>query len=352
VIPKQCQIAIVGGGPGGLAAALAAKKAGAESVVVIERKRRWGRPIQCAGYAPRLLGRTVDFDGAAVRSALNVLELHLDGELLKSAPAPGYILRRDVLERQMAQAATEAGAICLQPARVVEINDGSLVVEAEGGRSTLKAEIIIGADGPRSMTRQAMGLPAPKMAAGLEWELPLAKPNDAAEVHFAAAYGAGYAWIFPHGRAEKTAGVGLALDIDRPGNVKELLRAFVAGMVRQGRLLEAEPSSRIAGPIPVGGPVEKTIVGNKALVGDAAGQTNPLTGAGILHAAACGEMAGRAAARAVQAGDPSLLSAYEEEWRDLLEGFLGRATCGRDGMAGAPAGDFPAEVRRAWRLRK
>ena len=39
---KQVQLAIIGGGPAGLSAALAARKAGGEDILLIERDRELG----------------------------------------------------------------------------------------------------------------------------------------------------------------------------------------------------------------------------------------------------------------------------------------------------------------------
>ena len=344
---SRYQIAIIGGGPGGLAAALAACRAGAESVVVIERKRRWGVPVQCAGYVPRSLARAVELDARAVRAVVDKLDVHLDGVLLRSIRAPGYVLRRDVFERRVAEAVQEAGATCLQPARALHIRDNTVTVEAHGERTAIEAKIIIAADGPRSLVRRTIGLPDPKTAAGLQWEMPMARPASAAEVHLSHAYGAGYAWLFPHG---DTAGVGLALDADRSRDMSEMLRAFVGQMVVAGKLRPAEPTTVVSGTIPVSGPVGRTVLGNIVLVGDAAGQTNPLTGAGIMAALTCGEMAGRAAAQAAKADDLSLLQRYEHEWRDLLEGFLARALRARAHVAEAPPERFPEQLRNAWLL--
>ena len=55
---------------------------------------------------------------------------------------------------------------------------------------------------------------------------------------------------------------------------------------------------------------------NVLLVGDAAGHTHPVTGAGVSQAVIGGRMAGRWAARAAETGDLSLLGAYEEEWSE------------------------------------
>lgn len=57
------------------------------------------------------------------------------------------------------------------------------------------------------------------------------------------------------------------------------------------------------------------------LVGDAARQSDPITGGGILNAMNAGKMAGEAAYEAISAGDVSLgklEEVYEKRWRETL----------------------------------
>ncbi|MCX7014493.1 MAG: NAD(P)/FAD-dependent oxidoreductase [Candidatus Sumerlaeota bacterium] len=375
--PQRYQVAIVGGGPAGLAAALAAAEAGARSIIIIERKRAWGRPVQCAGYVPRLIGRLLP--KIVVRARVETLELYLDGERLAAPAAPGFILKRDAQERLLAEGAKVAGVECLQPARVVEVREGGeLLVEAAGEGAALRAEVVIGADGPTSLVRKAMGLPPNPLALGLEYDLPAKPPLPAPQIHFSHAYGAGYAWVFPH---EESVGVGLALDGASASGLRRMLDQFVerraAGWARGGGVervrtdgmdgmdgmdkmdespapaaAHARPLGVVTGPIPVGGPPERTVAGRFLLVGDAAGQTNPLTGAGLCSAVACGEMAGRAAAKAVLASDLSLLLKYESEWRDLFGLALERASRARESMAASPPEEFRERVVRAWGLKR
>lgn len=347
----ECDIAIIGAGPGGLAAALAARQQADVSVVLIERKQRWGCPVQCAGYAPRLLGRILPFDSAAVRSRVDSLRLLHSGELLKDVRSPGYILHRDVLESQAAQEAQKAGVRLMHPARVVALEHSRLLVQDSVGTHELRARVIIGADGPRSMVRRAMGLPEQTLAMGLEYELRLGGELTSAEIHFHERYGAGYAWIFPHG--DGTAGVGLALDPGQYAHLRLMLQSFIEDQAAQGRIINEEPRRVIAGPVPISGPVEPTVAGAMMLVGDAAGQINPLTGAGIYNAAACGQIAGRLAARAVAEDDFDLLAEYETEWRDLLDLLLIRALRGREAVIAST--DSRAHLERmseAWNIRR
>jgi flavin-dependent dehydrogenase len=85
------------------------------------------------------------------------------------------------------------------------------------------------------------------------------------------------------------------------------------------------------------------------LAGDAAGLSNPITGAGIAAAVCSGRLAGEAAA-AVARGEAEAVIAYEEELRDVFGAALERAVRRRAGLAdalrrGAEAKDC---LRRGW----
>jgi flavin-dependent dehydrogenase len=69
------------------------------------------------------------------------------------------------------------------------------------------------------------------------------------------------------------------------------------------------------------------------LAGDAAGLTNPVTGAGIASAVQSGTMAGRAAAEFVR-GHAAALDDREEELGDIFDAALGRALRRRREMLG------------------
>jgi digeranylgeranylglycerophospholipid reductase len=81
--------------------------------------------------------------------------------------------------------------------------------------------------------------------------------------------------------------------------------------------------------------------------GDAAGQTHPITGAGIFSAVVCGKLAGQWAARVVREKDPRLLQRYEDEWRDLFGETLVRASRRRRFME-ANWSRFDQIIKSSW----
>jgi flavin-dependent dehydrogenase len=124
-----------------------------------------------------------------------------------------------------------------------------------------------------------------------------------------------------------------------------LLKLFLERLKADGKI-KGSAISYQAGFIPVE-PARTSVAGNTLLVGDAAGQTHPITGAGIFSAVMCGKMAGQWAARAVREQDNSLLQRYEDEWRDLFGESLDRASRRRRFME-ANWARFDKIIKSSW----
>ena len=75
------------------------------------------------------------------------------------------------------------------------------------------------------------------------------------------------------------------------------------------------------GLIPNDGLSRKTVFNNLILVGDSAGQANPLVLEGIRYAIKFGRTAGKVSSDAIKSGktDESALYPYEEIWRKDIE---------------------------------
>jgi len=114
--------------------------------------------------------------------------------------------------------------------------------------------------------------------------------------------------------------------------LKPLLNELHQELINCGRAAE-EIISHTGGLIPAGGMIKPwRIVGPTLclLAGDAAGLTNPITGAGINSAVISGKLAGEAAVRYL--ADPQQTQAgedYQEDLEDLFEASLSRAVAHR-----------------------
>ncbi|MDQ1283010.1 MAG: digeranylgeranylglycerophospholipid reductase, partial [Euryarchaeota archaeon] len=101
-----------------------------------------------------------------------------------------------------------------------------------------------------------------------------------------------------------------------------LLHQFMKTRFPNGRVVEM-----VVGGDPCSGPIESATTDGVMLVGDAAHQTDPLTGGGILNAMQAGVMAGEVAANAISAGDMSRrgLAEYETRWREKIGKTIARS---------------------------
>jgi geranylgeranyl reductase family protein len=347
--PQSYEILILGGGPAGLSAAIAAAEAGCGSVAVVERRIRWGWPIQCAEMVPKLIGEVVSLERDSIVQAVSDLQFHFGGRPIGTLSAPAYILDRSRFEAALADRTAHLGVALWQPASVRAIaGDGALVAQG-GNQYDLEARVIIGADGPQSLVRRVLTDEPMEFAFAMQHVLPLAKPSEVADIFLALEYGAGYGWCFPRGRE---ANVGVALPSEHRDRLRAALDDLIGQLVRSGRIVAAPPIRRTGGLVPAGGPVAQTVVGSIMLAGDAAGQVHPLSGAGILTACACGRMAGEAAARAAAQKSLSLLDEYETRWRDLYDGYFARGLESRRRLRNCDPDGFLETVQAAWRFRQ
>ena len=319
---QRCHILVVGAGPAGASAATVAASKGLD-VVLIDRSRRVGYPVRCAEYIPAaLLGETQVGRHFVVQNIRRMRTLLPDGTITETK-APGYTIHRDHFDQALVGKAREAGARLLLGTTALCLREKKVYIqEADGGCSTLEAEVILGADGPHSTVGRWIGSVNKHMVPAVQVRVPLKRPMEDTEVYFEKDIYGGYGWLFPKGE-EANVGIGMKTVRGKEWTIWEVLNRFLARLVREGKVT-GEPSWRSAGWLPVE-PLQRVIQGNTLLAGDAAGHTHPITGAGVAQAVICGKKAGKWAARAVMADDPGLLEAYDQDWRDHFGEALERA---------------------------
>jgi len=221
VIPvtAQCDVAIVGAGPAGSVAALAALRARPGLRVVLLDRAEFPRDKTCGdGITPHVfdvltdLGVTGLFDdwNPVRRLTLSLGQAQVERELRR----PTWVIPRQVFDARLVEAAVGAGAI-LQRRRVRSVEpgaDGVLIDDA------LTAAVVIGADGTHSMVRSAAGLPpARRRALALRGYVPTPAKRAGLQV---ISYGPGrqpsYAWSFDRGDGYSNVGYGELLTRRRP----------------------------------------------------------------------------------------------------------------------------------------
>ncbi len=336
---------VIGAGPAGTTAARAAAREGLK-VLAIDKKAAIGEPVQCAGYVPKLIRREVSFDGECIIQEVDRMKTYLPNGDRVEICAPGYMLDRRMFDRDLAFAAVEAGAdISLETEALSRWGD-VVLAKRKGEKIEIGAKVIIGADGPKSTVGQWINQVNSEFISAVQVEVPLNEKIDWTEVYFSLEYARGYGWLFPRGRR---ANVGIGVNTRTGGGPMEALRSLLGKLEAEGRIEIDKELCLTRGLIPVNGYVAKTHEKNMLLVGDAAGQVNPMTGAGIFSAVCCGQMAGSIAARAIRSGRLNELGEYEVRWRELFEDSLRRAYGKRKYLDSHwNERDFELALRKTW----
>ncbi|MGH1569027.1 MAG: geranylgeranyl reductase, partial [Nitrosopumilus sp.] len=157
---------------------------------------------------------------------------------------------------------------------------------------------------------------------------------------------AGYAWIFPLGGNIVRVGVGVGKpesNVDPTQRLKEIIGKKLGPIKNLGELKEVEFHY---GLIPNDGLSRKTVFNNLMLVGDSAGQANPLVLEGIRYAIKFGRVAGKVAADAIKSGntDEKSLYPYEENWRKEIESKINSASKVQDRWIGLSDEEWDKEL--------
>lgn len=341
----SCDILVVGAGPAGGTAALAAARRGAR-VLVVDRRQVVGVPVQCAEYIPAMMMSRFDFSKSFIVQQIRSMKTYLPGEPVKETRAPGFTIHRDLFDQALIQAASDSGAELMVYTRALKrIDNETILLKRKNGQYlTARARIIIGADGPRSTVGRWVRTVNCNLLPGIQVTLPLVEPMDWTEIYFDPEIYAGYGWLFPKA-AVANVGVGMKNSNRSLNKIRPLLDRLIARLVAEGKVT-GNPVRYAAGWIPAE-PVRQAVHGNVALVGDAAGHTHPITGAGISSAVLCGEMAGTWAARAVEEGDVSVLKHYDHQWQDLFKSTHDRACQRRQSMESGWR-DFSRTIKSCW----
>jgi geranylgeranyl reductase family protein len=301
---------VVGCGPAGARFARSAAERGRD-VLVLEQGEI-GKPLACSGHVSLDVWDYVP-DAARedlFQNAIRGARFHLGGADSRSYPfyreTPiSNAVDRVGLDRALAGAASDAGADVRDGHTVTAVAEGrdSVTVTARGpaGVERHEARMVVGADGPRSRVRGECGLPEPTEflhgVLGFDED-----PDHEAFVDVHLTVPRFFAWRIPRGEAGVEYGLAVSPGEDERARFEALCEDYEVTLDR-----------RCSGLIPVGPP--RRVTGRRSLlVGDAAAQTKPFTGGGILY----GMRAADHAARTVDPTDPGTLGDYERAWRDDL----------------------------------
>ncbi|MFH0889607.1 MAG: NAD(P)/FAD-dependent oxidoreductase [Candidatus Aenigmatarchaeota archaeon] len=305
----EYDVAIVGAGSAGLNTAIACSELGL-SVAVIEEHKKIGFPRHCSGlYSARfakLVGIESDYlehevSGARLISPNgNVVEID-------KKETVAFVVDRAKFDSHLALIAKDVGVAMITGEKATNTKIGGDGIRITAGKKTLGAKLLCGADGSNSAIAKMIGAKPPHKINGIMAITDDENYSKHVDLYFDnKLYPNFFAWKIPRG---KTTEYGLAGEAG-PKNI-ENFRNFLA----KSNVDKYELSSGI---IPFG--FQKSFADRVLLVGDAAAQTKPLTGGGVIYNTICGRIAAKVFADAIKKKryDAKFFAIYEKTWHKAI----------------------------------
>ena len=349
-------LVVVGGGPAGSSAAFTAAKSGL-SVALLEKEKSIAETVRTSGVTWIQSIKEFGIPDDCFNPIKNFSFCSPNNEVtISDSVARAAVLDVRKTYRWLAHEAELSGADIFVKMNVDEVlknKKGDIVgVKAKGpnGTTTFHSRIVIDASGFTSTVCKAMGFATQwkRFGAGAEYEVEVENVDPHTWwLMVGQQYSpAGYAWIFPLGNNIVRIGVGVGKpesDVDPTQRLKELMEKKIGPI---GKLGKITPIEFHYGLIPNDGLSRKTVFNNLILVGDTAGQANPLVLEGIRYAIKYGRVAGKVSSEAIKSGrtDKEALEAYEKNWRKDIESKIKSAGKVQDRWIGLTDEEWDTEL--------
>ena len=355
-VELQYDLVIVGGGPAGSSAAWAAAKNGIK-VALIEKESSIAETVRTSGVTWIQNIKEFGIPDDCFNPIKNFSFCSPNNEVTISDSVPrAAVLDVRKTYRWLANEAKNAGVDIFIKTSINGVikNDKGDITGVKGtrqnGEITFNSKIIIDASGFSSTICKAMGFVTQweRFGAGAEWEVKAENvDSETWWLMVGQQYSpAGYAWIFPLGNDLVRIGVGVGKpesDVDPTQRLKELMDNKVGPIKKLGNIT---PIEFHYGLIPNDGLSRKTVFNNLMLVGDSAGQANPLVLEGIRYAIKFGRVAGKVSADAIKSGNTNKesLLPYEENWKKEIESKIKSAGKVQDRWIGLTDEEWDKEL--------
>jgi digeranylgeranylglycerophospholipid reductase len=319
-------VVVVGAGPAGSSAAFSAAKSGMR-VALVEKEEVVAQTVRTSGVT--WMDSVEEF--GIPKHCYNPIKNYVfcspnnEATIRSSVPKAAVLDVRKTYRWLAEKAQRQEVELFLNTAVVGATRKSSgILLSTSNEDIEFSSKIVIDASGFQTVVAKSLGLVSQwrRFGAGAEYEVEAETVDpDTWYLMVGQQYSpAGYAWIFPLGKNIVRIGVGVGKPestADPTEILKEIIDKKLGPIAKIGKIT---PIEFHYGLIPNDGLSRKTAYDNLILVGDSAGQANPLVLEGIRYAIRFGKKAGEVAASAISSGDVSekALMPYEESWKKAV----------------------------------
>ena len=329
---ERFDVVVVGGGPAGLSAAYTAAQAGAK-VVLFEKDQSIAHSIRTSGVTWISEMERLGIPSTFYNPIQNYRFVSPSNDIIiRGDAAKSCVLDVRAAYQHLAFLAAREGAQLMIKSVVTDvIKEGQKVAGVKAstpaGRLTVHSKLVIDASGFSTSVGRKAGIVDQwnRYGVGAEYECYC---DDIDSTTWALMVGqnysdAGYAWLFPLSKNRVRVGVG----IGRPESNAEPLEKLNKIIEKRLKPLDAigdggkiQPLELHYGFIPNEGVRHSSIADGLIMVGDSAGQANPLVLEGIRYAIEFGRLAGKVGADSLSHNsDRESLLEYERSWKAKAE---------------------------------
>lgn len=328
---ERFDIVVVGGGPAGLSAAYTAAKGGAK-VVLFEKDQSIAHSIRTSGVTWITEMEKLGIPSKFYNPIQNYRFVSPSNDvIIRGDVATSCVLDVRAAYQHLAFLAAREGAQLMIKSIVTDvIKEGHRVAGVKAntptGKLTVHSSLVIDASGFSTSVGRKAGVVGQwkRYGIGVEYECYC---DDIDSMTWVLMVGqkysdAGYAWLFPLSENRVRVGVG----IGRPESNAEPLEKLNKIIEKRFKPLDAIGDGKIQplelhyGFIPNEGVRHNSIADGLIMVGDSAGQSNPLVLEGIRYAIEFGRLAGKVGADSLSHNsDRDYLLEYERAWKAKAE---------------------------------